>query len=114
MDHPTIVELSKKYDCTPAQLMLRWNLQKGHVVLPKSVKRERIVENADVGGFEVSEEDVRRMEGLDEGLVTGESLLSFSFLFFSFLFWLLGIEDGGGVDVVFAETVRPNADIFFV
>jgi len=72
MDHPTIVSLSKKYDCTPAQLMLRWNLQKGHVVLPKSVKKERIVENAGVGGFEVDEEDVRRLEGLDEGLVTGE------------------------------------------
>lgn len=72
MDHLTIVELSKKYDCTPAQLMLRWNLQKGHVVLPKSVKKERIVENAGVGGFEVDEEDVRRLEGLDEGLVTGE------------------------------------------
>ena len=44
MDHPTIIELSEKYKCTPAQLMLRWNLQKGHVVLPKSVKKERIVE----------------------------------------------------------------------
>ena len=72
MDHPTIVSLSKKYDCTPAQLMLRWNLQKGHVVLPKSVKKERIVENAEVEGFEIDGEDVRRMEGLDEGLVTGE------------------------------------------
>ena len=79
MDHPTIVELSKKYGCTPAQLMLRWNLQKGHVVLPKSVKKERIVENAGVGGFEVDEEDVRVLEGLDEGLVTGE------FFFFSSL-----------------------------
>lgn len=73
MDHPTIIELSKKYACTPAQLMLRWNLQKGHVVLPKSVRRERIVENAGVGGFEIGEGDVRVLEGLDEGLVTGES-----------------------------------------
>jgi diketogulonate reductase-like aldo/keto reductase len=72
MDHPTIVELSKKNACTPAQLMLRWNLQKGHVVLPKSVRRERIEENAEVGGFEISSHDVGRMEGLDEGLVTGE------------------------------------------
>jgi diketogulonate reductase-like aldo/keto reductase len=55
--------------------MLRWNLQKGHVVLPKSVRRERIVENAEVGGFEIGEGDVKRMEGLDEGLVTGEFFL---------------------------------------
>lgn len=74
MDHPTVVELSKKYACTPAQLMLRWNLQKGHVVLPKSIRKERIVENAGVGGFEIGEGDVRVLEGLDEGLVTGESL----------------------------------------
>ena len=103
MDHPTIVELSKKYDCTPAQLMLRWNLQKGHVVLPKSVKKERIVENAGVGGFEVSEEDIRVLEGLDEGLVTGKSFVPF--------LGPLGIDDGGGMSVVFAEKVKPNADI---
>jgi len=70
LDHPVIVELSRKYACTPAQLMLRWNLQKGNVVLPKSVRRERIEENAAVGGFEIGEGDVRRLEGLDEGLVT--------------------------------------------
>ena len=77
MDHPTVVELSKKYACTPAQLMLRWNLQKGHVVLPKSVRKERIVENAGVDGFEIGEGDVRVLEGLDEGLVTGEFSYSF-------------------------------------
>ena len=77
MDHPTIIELSKKYACTPAQLMLRWNLQKGHVVLPKSVRKERIVENAGVGGFEIGEGDVKALEGLDEGLVTGEFSRSF-------------------------------------
>lgn len=73
MKDATIIELSKKYKCTPAQLMVRWNLQHGNVVLPKSVKKERIVENADVGGFEITEEDVERMDGLDEYLVTGES-----------------------------------------
>jgi diketogulonate reductase-like aldo/keto reductase len=80
MKDPTIVELSKKYKCTPAQLMIRWNLQQGNVVLPKSVKRERIEENADVGAFEIEEGDSRVLDGLDEGLVTGESF------FFSSLF----------------------------
>jgi diketogulonate reductase-like aldo/keto reductase len=68
--HPTITQLSKKYDCTPAQLLLRWGLQKGYCVLPKSVKKERIVENADVNSFEIEEGDMRVLDGCDEGLVT--------------------------------------------
>lgn len=70
MRDATIVALSAKYACTPAQLLVRWNLQHGNVVLPKSVRKERIVENADVGGFEIEEGDMRTMDGLDEGLVT--------------------------------------------
>lgn len=74
MKDKTIVELAKKYDCTPAQLMVRWNLQHGHVPLPKSVKKERIVENAGVGGFVIEEGDMERMDALDEYLVTGKFL----------------------------------------
>lgn len=76
MKHPVIVELSKKYGCTPAQLMVRWSLQKGYVPLPKSVRKERIVENAQVAGFEIEGADVGRLDGLDEYLVTGEFCLS--------------------------------------
>ncbi|KAI2633719.1 aldo-keto reductase family 1 member E1 [Hypomontagnella submonticulosa] len=70
MKHPVIVELSKKYSCTPAQLMVRWSLQHGLVPLPKSVKRERLLENVKVGGFEISDTDMKRMDELDEKLVT--------------------------------------------
>ena len=70
MKHPTIIELSEKYGCTPAQLMLRWSLQKGYVPLPKSVTKSRIVENGDIGGLEVGAEDMERLDGCDEGLVT--------------------------------------------
>lgn len=70
MKHPTIVDLSKKYNCTPANLMLRWSLQHGLVPLPKSSKRERIAENAEVANFELSKEDMKVMDGLDEYLVT--------------------------------------------
>lgn len=72
MKHPTVVSLSKKYDCTPAQLLVRWSLQHGYVPLPKSTKKARIEENADIGGFEIGEEDMAKMDGLDEYLVTGE------------------------------------------
>lgn len=72
MKHPTIVSLSKKYGCTPGQLLVRWSLQHGYVPLPKSVRRERIVENAGIENFEIEDADIKKMDGLDEYLVTGE------------------------------------------
>lgn len=72
MKHPKIVSLSKKYSCTPGQLLVRWSLQHGYVPLPKSVKKERIVENSEVGGFEIEAGDMETMDGLDEYLVTGK------------------------------------------
>ncbi|KAF1982404.1 putative aldo-keto reductase [Aulographum hederae CBS 113979] len=70
MRHPTIVSLSKKYSCTPGQLLIRWSLQHGYVPLPKSVKKERIKENADIGGFEIDGADMKTLDGCDEYLVT--------------------------------------------
>lgn len=74
MNHPKIVALSKKYSCTPGQLLVRWSLQHGYVPLPKSVKKERIVENSEIGGFVIEDGDMETMDGLDEYLVTGEFL----------------------------------------
>ncbi|CAJ2500933.1 Uu.00g037860.m01.CDS01 [Anthostomella pinea] len=70
MRHPVIVELAKKYSCSPAQLLVRWSLQHGLVPLPKSVKRERLLENVNVGFIEISDADMQRMDQLDEVLVT--------------------------------------------
>jgi diketogulonate reductase-like aldo/keto reductase len=70
MKHPTIVSLAKKYSCTPGQLLVRWSLQHGYVPLPKSVKKERIIENADIGGFSIEKMDMDAMDELDEYLVT--------------------------------------------
>ena len=66
MNNPTIVIMAEKYNCTPAQLMVRWSIQKGYVPLPKSVKKERIVENANIGGFEISDEDMNALDTLNE------------------------------------------------
>jgi hypothetical protein len=52
--------------------MVRWSIQHGYVPLPKSVHKERIVENAQVGAFEIEEKDMQTMDALDEYLVTGE------------------------------------------
>ncbi|KAK3377540.1 NADP-dependent oxidoreductase domain-containing protein [Podospora didyma] len=68
--NPTVVKLAKKYACSPAQLMVRWSIQHGFVTLPKSTREDRLVANANVGGFEISEEDMQAMDGLDEQLVT--------------------------------------------
>ncbi|KAL2074252.1 hypothetical protein VTL71DRAFT_8030 [Oculimacula yallundae] len=70
MKHPKVVQLSKKYGCTPAQLLVRWSLQHGYVPLPKSVTQERIVANLDVDGFEIDEEGMKTLDGCDEYLVT--------------------------------------------
>lgn len=75
MKHPTIAQLSKKYGCTPGQLMVRWSCQHGFVPLPKSVKQQRIIENGDISKFEIDESDMKTMDGLDEYLVTGRLIL---------------------------------------
>ncbi len=67
LDTPLIGELAKKYSKTNAQIMIRWSLQHGLVVIPKSSKKERIKENADVFGFELSAEDMKKMDGLNAG-----------------------------------------------
>lgn len=65
MDEPALQALVKKHNKTPAQVLLRWSLQKGYVPLPKSVTDSRIVENAQVFDFELSRED---MESLNTGV----------------------------------------------
>ncbi|KAL5382211.1 hypothetical protein DPSP01_006612 [Paraphaeosphaeria sporulosa] len=70
MKHPVIASLSKKYSCTPGQLLVRWSLQHGYVPLPKSVNKARIVENGEVGGFSIDDSDIKKMDALDEYLVT--------------------------------------------
>lgn len=70
MKHPVISSLSKRYSCTPAQLLVRWSLQHGYVPLPKSVTKDRIIKNGEVAGFEIDAKDMEKLDGLDEYLVT--------------------------------------------
>lgn len=66
-EEPVIVSIADRYGVTPAQVTLRWLLQKGIVAIPKSVRPERIRANADVFSFELAPEDVRRMDDMDAG-----------------------------------------------
>jgi len=60
-----LVAMAEKYHRSTAQLLIRWGLQHGYVSLPKSEKRERIVQNTDVFGWEISEEDMKALDALD-------------------------------------------------
>ncbi|KAL8823405.1 MAG: hypothetical protein Q9191_005882, partial [Dirinaria sp. TL-2023a] len=64
---PTLTRIAKPHHKTVAQVLIRYCLQKGWVPLPKSDTKSRIEENADVYGFELSEEDMRVLDGLDQG-----------------------------------------------
>jgi len=65
-------ELSQKYQKSPVQIVLRWDIQKGVVTIPKSVTPERIVHNADIFDFELTEVDVFRIDKLDRNARMGE------------------------------------------
>jgi diketogulonate reductase-like aldo/keto reductase len=68
---PLLAGLSAKYGKSPVQITLRWELQKQIVTIPKSVHADRIVSNAEVFDFEISEEDMKAMDGLDRNLRLG-------------------------------------------
>jgi len=61
---PVILEIANKKGKSPAQVIIRWNLQLGLTVIPKSVKKERLIENAAVYDFELSEEEIKAINGL--------------------------------------------------
>ncbi len=67
LDDATIETIAAHYEKTPAQTILRWHLQLGNVVIPKSVTPERIRENIDVFDFELSEDDMAAIARLDAG-----------------------------------------------
>jgi len=69
-DHPTVVKLAEKHSKTVAQILIRYSLQKGYIPLPKSANPERIQANADVFGFELSQDEMNELDGLDEQLLT--------------------------------------------
>ncbi|KFZ40833.1 MULTISPECIES: aldo/keto reductase [Thermoactinomyces] len=74
-----IKELAEKYGKTPAQIVLRWDLQHGVVTIPKSVKEHRIQENADVFDFELSREDMDKLDALNKNHRYGPDPDNFDF-----------------------------------
>jgi len=68
---PVMQELAAKYGKTPVQVVLRWDIQKGVVTIPKSVTPERIISNADIFDFELSSEDMAKIDKLDKNARIG-------------------------------------------
>lgn len=71
LDDEVLVSLAGRHGRTPAQVVLRWHLQLGNVVIPKSVTPARIRQNIDVFDFELSAADMDAIAGLDRGMRTG-------------------------------------------
>jgi diketogulonate reductase-like aldo/keto reductase len=68
---PLLVDLAKKHGKTPAQIVLRWHIQLGLVVIPKSTHPQRIKENREIFDFELSQDEVAAISGLDTGVRVG-------------------------------------------
>ena len=71
LDDPVVVRMAAALGVTPAQIVIRWHLQHDLVVIPKTTHRERMVTNADVFSFALSDEQMAALDGLDRGLRTG-------------------------------------------
>lgn len=67
LDDPTINEIAEKLSKTPAQVTLRWHIQHGYIVFPKSSTPERIKQNFDILDFELSDEQMNAIDALDKG-----------------------------------------------
>lgn len=65
-ENPVLAAIGKKYGKTTAQVMLRWNLQRGVVVIPKSTHKERMQENLEVFDFTLDQEDMKAVNALDK------------------------------------------------
>ena len=77
LESETIVGIARELGVTPGQVTIRWHLQSGLVVIPKSQSPARLAENFDVFGFALSEDQMSAIAGLDEGYLTDPSLLRF-------------------------------------
>jgi methylglyoxal/glyoxal reductase len=79
LDNEVLKEIANKYNKSVAQVILRWDLQNGVVTIPKSTKEHRIIENATVFDFELTEEDMKRIDGLNQNYRVGPDPDNFDF-----------------------------------
>ncbi|MCY8922740.1 aldo/keto reductase [Bacillus atrophaeus] len=79
LDHPVLKEIAHQYNKSVAQIILRWDLQNGVITIPKSTKAYRISENANVFDFELTNEDMKRIDELNQNERVGPDPDNFDF-----------------------------------
>jgi 2,5-diketo-D-gluconate reductase A len=79
LDNPLITRIAETHGKTPAQVLIRWHLQLGNIVIPKSINPERIASNFDVFHFELSEDDMVSISSLEDGTRLGPDPRTFNF-----------------------------------
>ena len=79
LEEPVLVELAKKYNKSVAQVVLRWHLQNDIAIIPKSSNQERLAENANLFDFEISMEDMKLIDSLNENKRFGADPNNFDF-----------------------------------
>ncbi|MCE4047871.1 aldo/keto reductase [Bacillus sp. Au-Bac7] len=79
LDNPVLVEIAGKYNKSTAQIILRWDLQNDIVTIPKSIKEHRIIENADIFDFELTNEDIDKINALNKNERVGPDPDNFNF-----------------------------------
>ncbi|KYD01757.1 aldo/keto reductase [Bacillus atrophaeus] len=79
LDHPVLKEIALQYNKSVAQIILRWDLQNGVITIPKSTKAHRISENANVFDFELTNEDMKRIDELNQNERVGPDPDNFDF-----------------------------------
>ena len=78
LEHPTVVGLAETYSRTPAQVVLRWHLQRGHIVIPKSNSAVRIKSNFDIFSFFLSDDEVNSITAIEGGNRIGSDPRTFA------------------------------------
>ena len=78
VDNPTVTSIAGEYSRTPAQVLIRWSLQLGNVVIPRSAKPERIASNFDVFDFELAAVHMEALNGLNDGTRVREDPLTYT------------------------------------
>jgi 2,5-diketo-D-gluconate reductase A len=71
LDEPALDAVAARHGVTPAQVVIRWHIERGVVLFPKSTSLDRLRENADVFGFALDDDDRAAIAGLETGVRTG-------------------------------------------
>lgn len=80
LDDPVLLKIAAEKDRTVAQVVLRWHIQRGDIVFPKSVTRSRVEENFDIFDFELSPEDMAAIDGLNKDRRRGPDPATFNYV----------------------------------